>query len=67
MSLRTAHTVLLAVAAVFCVICGVWALGLTKTYGIASIFVSVGCAVVFFAVILQFNRFLVRTKGANWL
>jgi uncharacterized membrane protein len=66
-SLRMAHTVLLGVAAVFCVVTGVWAFGLTKSNGVTSILLGVGCVIVFFAVILQFNRYLGRTKGTSWL
>jgi len=67
MSLKTAHMFFLGVAALFCIVAGIWAFGLTKSLGTRFILLGVGCVVTLFGVIAQGNRFLGRTKDTKWL
>ncbi|MCL4691719.1 MAG: hypothetical protein KJ060_04320 [Candidatus Hydrogenedentes bacterium] len=67
MSLKTAHTILLGLAIMFCVVTGVWALGLAKALGARFLVVGIGCVVTLVGAVAQARLFLGRTKDTRWL
>lgn len=67
MSLKTAHTILLGLAIVFCVVSGIWSLGLAKALGARFLVVGIGCVVTLVGTVAQVRLFLGRTKDTKWL